>query len=354
MSTENIDDSNWDASLLLEDPPNPQVSGTEQSYTVTDLEADTEYYFAIKALDAEENISDLSNVADASLMNDETAPSQVTDLLAEGDDNSAVLSWTAPGDDGLEGTASYYQIKIHTEEINDSNWQDASPINDPPDPQVAGSLESHTINDLTYYTDYYFALKAYDEVDNGSSLSNVAYTLLEEDFTAPAAISDLSVYSGYADGTSNIRIDWTATGDDGIEGNASYCEIKTSDSPIDDANWETADLAAIVTDPQSAGSSESFNVSGLTGGEVIYFAIKVYDSSGNASSVSNSPWGKIVFTINAGPCNGCGNCVYWCPEDAITDHGSWASIDYSDCDACGTCVNYCPRNAIHRYVINSW
>jgi len=57
---------------------------------------------------------------------------------------------------------------------------------------------------------------------------------------------------------------------------------------------------------------------------------------------------KWVYVVNKAACNGCGNCVYFCPQDAISMQGGDAWIDPEICDGCGICVNYCPRNAIYR------
>jgi ferredoxin len=57
---------------------------------------------------------------------------------------------------------------------------------------------------------------------------------------------------------------------------------------------------------------------------------------------------KWVYVVDKGACNGCGNCVYFCPLDAISMHSGDAFIDPEICNGCGICVNYCPRNAIYR------
>jgi len=355
VSEDEITAENWDETTEFEQIMEPQPAGTMESINITGLIPLTGYYFAVKAVDEANNVSDISNVVNEMTIDipDIIPPAAVNDLSAEAEYTQIILSWTATGDDGYEGTAYQYVIKISENTINEDNWDEAELLSDPPTPLLAGTEQNYTITDLQPDTDYYFALKVLDAEENISNLSNVAEATLLDDTTAPSMITDLSVYSGYAS-NGTIRIEWTASGDNGMTGTASYCEVRTSSDLIDDTNWDSADLTVVITDPEVGGSSETLNVSGLNNGEVIYFAIKVFDAAGNSSEVSNSPWGKIVYTINAGPCNGCGNCVYWCPEDAITDHGSYATIDYQACDGCGTCVNYCPRNAINRYVINSW
>lgn len=55
-----------------------------------------------------------------------------------------------------------------------------------------------------------------------------------------------------------------------------------------------------------------------------------------------------IFVVDKAKCNGCGNCLYSCPMNAITMSGPDAYIDPELCDGCGICVNYCPRNAIFK------
>lgn len=46
-------------------------------------------------------------------------------------------------------------------------------------------------------------------------------------------------------------------------------------------------------------------------------------------------------------CSGCGVCMYYCPEEAITmDEDRTANIDHDICADCGKCILACPRKAI--------
>jgi len=114
---------------------------------------------------------------------DKTPPATVTDLKATVDGSQATLTWTAPGDDGDEGTASVYQVKYAAKPILDFvPWPDkrhthitfwgAMNVDDEPIPQPAGSKQNYTINGLKPGT-YYFALKSRDECSNQNSISNV-------------------------------------------------------------------------------------------------------------------------------------------------------------------------------------
>lgn len=105
---------------------------------------------------------------------DTIPPAAITDLqvgsLAAA---SATLTWTAPGDDGHEGTAALYEIRWSRSPIlTDADWEAATPLSGVPAPQPAGSPESFSIARLECGATYYFAIRAADEVFNGSPLSN--------------------------------------------------------------------------------------------------------------------------------------------------------------------------------------
>lgn len=111
-------------------------------------------------------------------------PAVVTDLtVAEKSHNKAVLQWTAPGRDGTTGTASKYEIRYSTEEITEENFTQATRVNGVPFPAAAGETQKVEVPKLDGNTDYFFAIKTYNEIPNGSPISNVASCKTDADVT---------------------------------------------------------------------------------------------------------------------------------------------------------------------------
>jgi subtilisin family serine protease len=117
------------------------------------------------------------------LEDDQIAPNAVVDLAivpdAEGlvtplARTSLTLEWTAPGDDGAIGTAAGYDLRYATAPIDDATFDAAFQATGVPDPAIAGTTESYTVPGLNPATQYYFALKTFDNVGNLSGLSNSA------------------------------------------------------------------------------------------------------------------------------------------------------------------------------------
>lgn len=192
-ATSPINDGTWDAATSVSGEPSPQVSGSQESFTVHGLNENSTYYFAVKVADEVPNWSGLSNVVSAGTSNETVPPSAPSDLVALNPTGTTILlNWTASGDDGNSGTASYYDIRYSTQPIDLGNWDDATLVLNDPTPQAPGSLESHLITGLNQSEQYYFALKVGDEVFNWSGLSNIA-SATTIDQTTPAAIVDLQV-----------------------------------------------------------------------------------------------------------------------------------------------------------------
>ncbi|WJH34829.1 discoidin domain-containing protein [Paenibacillus sp. CC-CFT747] len=111
---------------------------------------------------------------------DVLAPAAITDLTAGTRTLSTVdLSWTAPGDDGSDRTASEYDLRYSTSAITDANWASATPVVGEPAPQASGTKQQFTVLGLTAGTTYYFAMKTRDNANNESALSNVLQVVME-------------------------------------------------------------------------------------------------------------------------------------------------------------------------------
>ncbi len=105
---------------------------------------------------------------------DDVPPAAITDLaVADVGSSFLEVTWTAPGDDGNEGTASSYDMRISTSPINDGNFEDADPVANLPKPSPAGSMEVVYISGLDPATTYYLAIRTNDDNFNDSDLSNV-------------------------------------------------------------------------------------------------------------------------------------------------------------------------------------
>lgn len=112
------------------------------------------------------------------------------------------------------------------------------------------------------------------------------------DTLSPAAVTDLSAATGSGNG--EVDLTWTAPGDDGNTGTATTYDVRYvpyANGPIDtEAEWQAATQATGEPSPKSAGSPESWTVTGLTPGAGYYFALKTADEVPNWSDLSNSPW----------------------------------------------------------------
>ncbi len=315
-STSTITANNWASATQVTGEPTPIAAGNTQSFTVTGLDPDTTYYFAIKTADEVPTWSAISNSPSGTTLTsgpvviiiindggaaDTTAPAAVSDLSAgSATSKSLTLSWTSPGDNGSTGIATQYDIRYSTATITSGNWASATQLTGITVPLVAGTTQDFIVTGLSANTTYYFALKTADEVPNWSGISNCASATTSvlgpivvigincsPDSTAPAAITDLSVDAPRSD---SLRLSWTTPGDDGSSGTAAQYDVRYSTSAITSGNWASATQATGEPAPLPAGFVQNYVVSGLDSSTTYYFAIKTADDAANWSGISNSPY----------------------------------------------------------------
>ncbi len=113
------------------------------------------------------------------------------------DPPSIVLGWIAAGDDMDNGQATSYDLRYSTSPIlSDAHFGNADSAIGIDPPMPAGEDEQYTFLNLNCNTDYYFALKAIDDEDNQSEMSNVISALID-DVTSPVPdVSELPEVRG--------------------------------------------------------------------------------------------------------------------------------------------------------------
>uniref|UniRef100_A0A8C2D1F4 Epithelial chloride channel protein-like n=1 Tax=Cyprinus carpio TaxID=7962 RepID=A0A8C2D1F4_CYPCA len=106
-------------------------------------------------------------------------PNRITDLSAEIQEDTVLLSWTAPGEDLDQGTAKYYRIMWSFDlKMLRFNFSNAHEVNiSGISPQEAGSVEQHSFNlgfPIQNGTTLFFAVQSEDKELVKSEISNIA------------------------------------------------------------------------------------------------------------------------------------------------------------------------------------
>ncbi len=135
---------------------------------------------------------------------DTMAPGAVDDLsVEESFSNSLAMSWTATGDDGEQGAALAYDLRIATTPLDEATFLTGTRIHGVPPPGQAGSRESFEIPDLLHGTSYHVALRAEDDWGNAGPVSNVvtATTLPAPSASLTPITFEASLFTGQSVGT---------------------------------------------------------------------------------------------------------------------------------------------------------
>ena len=278
-----ITEANWETASRLQSIPSPSSPESLETFTVKEGPKDSAYYLALKSHDEQGTHSALSNVIQIPQV-DTVPPDPIIDLLVESTEaDSVTITWTATGDDQSRGQAAALIIRIAPSLTQIKQWDQAQDVANSLLPSSAGSKDSFSIQGLQSDSSYYVAVKSVDAFGNESEMSNIVRAKTKDAF-APASIVDLQSISTEAD---SVVLEWTAPGENGMEGQAKSYDIRYSQAPISPANWKTTPPVPLAPAPEPAGTSQSVRITGLSPNTKYYFAITATDSSGNTSPLSN-------------------------------------------------------------------
>ena len=240
---------------------------------------------------------------------DVTPPAAINDLVATGGDQpwGVRLTWTAPGDDGMDGCASTYVLKFSTDPI--TNWATASVYPMSMKPAPAGSTETFVLTMPDLNRLYHFALVAQDEAGNAGPMSNVsaarsAYTdndndgipdQLEASASSDGQVADLDAdpdHDGlttreeYALGTDPWS--WDTDGDgmsDGWEISHGLSPTSSADGLADDDHDGVCNRAEYLygTDPHSADTDGD----GIPDGWELLHGLNAISASGDQGALAD-------------------------------------------------------------------
>ena len=195
-----------------------------------------------------------------------------------------VIVWYSPDQDSITtliGSVLEFRMGVeddHPEDLRYSYYAGSVPIE---------------IMDETSWAQHRFMTNGFFDVtglvwdgEYGDTLSWVVRVVGEPDTVAPARITDLIGWTGTNPGT--IRLQWTAPGDDDMEGRVNRYRIRTHTIPIlNEDDWDEASQKNGVPEPGLPGTIEEMIVENLNPGTWLYVTARAIDDFGNISQLGN-------------------------------------------------------------------
>mgnify|MGYP006299498725 CR=1 FL=1 len=222
-------------------------AGKSTSYQTPDLVEGQTYYFALTALDNNNNESNYSNEISARIpVNDTDAPSKPVIANHRLDGKKIHVSWNPNDETDLEG----YKVHYGTTSKNYQTTVDVS------------NATSYSTPELQNGVTYFLAVTAYDTANNQSDFSDeISYSVNAEDRTPPA----VPVVSNFEIEDRKVHLYWNNVEDNDLAGYKIYYGTSTR-------NYD------VVEDIEKANE---YITPDLDGCFTYYFAFTAYDLFGN-------------------------------------------------------------------------
>ncbi|OGL69480.1 hypothetical protein A3D60_04140 [Candidatus Uhrbacteria bacterium RIFCSPHIGHO2_02_FULL_47_29] len=271
--------------------PTPQ---TTHAITLANLQSGTTYHYRVKVKDASNNeVSSLDSTFATLPPVDTLAPSPITDLrLVSAALNSLNLTWTSSGDDATQGQAARYELRYATTPLDAATFAVATLLTGLPTPGVAGTTETYTAIGLTPSTTYYLALKATDDANLTSTISNILQASTTAppppssggggyvvDTTPPSPATDLRIQAA----DSEVRLTWVNPSDSDF--------VRTTIVRKDGTTASTSFTDGTLV---YEGTATSFTDTNLQNNQSYSYALFTLDRAGNRSQGAGLSGGSVI------------------------------------------------------------
>ncbi|MEE4311793.1 MAG: fibronectin type III domain-containing protein [candidate division KSB1 bacterium] len=234
--------------------------GVVNTYTTSNLNPGSTYFFVVASFDTADNYSEYSNEVSVYIPELDTDPPQAPTLAnysRQGD--KVFLSWNP----GMEPDLSGYTVKYGKM----SGSYDVS-IN-------TGTVTNYTTPDLDQGFTYFFALFAVDTAGNVSDASvEVSVRIPEQDLTPPAA----PVIAAYDLQEDRVHVQWQSNSEPDL---AAY-------------RFHYGQTSGQYSQHVNVGMANQYTTPPLVAGARYFFAVSALDTAGNESGYSS----EISLTIS--------------------------------------------------------
>jgi chitodextrinase len=255
------------------------VAGT--TYTINGLSPVTAYSINVKAVDAANNVSAVSNsisvTTDANITIDVTAPTRPTGLTATNITSSSfTLNWAASTDDTLTPAQIHYDVYGSSQACNVGGVVGYCGAVTGTTSMIITGLSPATTYSAPVGVNAGFVVQSYDDAlhySTGSNLLTVT-TIAGADTTAPVI--------------SNVQVNPTAT----------YATVTWTTNENSNTLVEFGSTTAygLTASNSIMATSHSQNITGLTSGNTYNYRVKSTDAAGNTATSGN-----YTFVAQAGP-----------------------------------------------------
>ena len=242
------------------------VSGDENTTTISDLTGATTYFFRVRAVNTQGPGGPSTEVEAVAYDGLTPEPGVPPTLTATPGDRRVTLSWETPSIGASAITHYEYQYRTETSDTFSQTWI-----------KVSGDGKTKTVSGLTKAVTYFFRVRAVNTQGPGSPSTVVDATPYDESTFQPGAPRDLKAIPGDRQVTLNWKVPST---------------IGTSEITHYEYQYRTTSGTFDQTWTQVSGDGNTTIVSSLTGATTYFFRVRAVNAQGGGSptQVSVTPY----------------------------------------------------------------